>query len=209
MAISSEEFKPLAVALERDGWCVSEQVFEPAFIARLAAECRQLDATERLRHAGIGHGGTHTVNTRIRGDRTCWLDAEHSPLQTAFLARMDALRGALNQHLLLGMEGFEAHYALYPPGTFYARHRDCFRDDDARVLSSVLYLNPAWQDVDGGELRLFLPDGRHHDIPPAGGRLVMFLSAEFEHEVRPATRERLSIAGWFRRRPLNEQVPAP
>jgi SM-20-related protein len=29
---------------------------------------------------------------------------------------------------------------------------------------------------------------------------VCFLSERFEHEVLPATRERLSIAGWFRRR---------
>ena len=35
-----------------------------------------------------------------------------------------------------------------------------------------------------------------------GGRLVAFLSDRFEHEVLPATRERMSFTGWFRRRPL-------
>ena len=74
-----------------------------------------------------------------------------------------------------------------------------FRDDDARVLSSVTYLNADWGDRDGGALRLYLPRGAH-DIAPRGGSLVLFLSAEIEHEVLPATRERLSIAGWFRRR---------
>jgi SM-20-related protein len=114
---------------------------------------------------------------------------------------MDTLRRSLNRRLLLGMDEFEAHYALYAAGTHYARHHDRFRDDDARVLSSVLYLNLAWHDADGGALRLYLdaavPDA-HLDIYPRDGTLVLFLSGDFEHEVLPATRERLSVAGWFR-----------
>jgi hypothetical protein len=35
-----------------------------------------------------------------------------------------------------------------------------------------------------------------------GGTLVVFLSDRFPHEVLPARRERLSLAGWFRRRSL-------
>jgi SM-20-related protein len=35
---------------------------------------------------------------------------------------------------------------------------------------------------------------------PTGGCLVVFLSGEVPHEVLPATRERLSLTGWFRRR---------
>jgi len=42
-----------------------------------------------------------------------------------------------------------------------------------------------------------VPDA-HLDIYPRDGRLVLFLSADFEHEVLPAARERLSVAGWFR-----------
>ncbi|HDX9011350.1 TPA: 2OG-Fe(II) oxygenase, partial [Aeromonas dhakensis] len=36
------------------------------------------------------------------------------------------------------------------------------------------------------------------DVSPRGGRLVLFLSEEFPHEVLPANQERYSIAGWFR-----------
>jgi len=36
------------------------------------------------------------------------------------------------------------------------------------------------------------------DVSPKGGRLVLFLSEEFPHEVLPANQERYSIAGWFR-----------
>ncbi|MFT6394425.1 MAG: SM-20-related protein [Methylophilaceae bacterium] len=38
------------------------------------------------------------------------------------------------------------------------------------------------------------------DILPKSGRIVLFLSAKFWHEVLPATRERLSLTGWFRTR---------
>jgi SM-20-related protein len=95
---------------------------------------------------------------------------------------------------------FEGHYALYPPGAFYRRHRDRFRDDDGRVLSCVLYLNQDWDAGDGGTLRIHLDGGDTRDVLPAGGTFACFLADRFEHEVLPATRERLAISGWFRRR---------
>ena len=44
-----------------------------------------------------------------------------------------------------------------------------------------------------------------HDVPrltpaPRGGTLVLFMSEDTPHEARIATRERWSIAGWFRTR---------
>ena len=191
---------PIATALERSGWCLLPAFFDVDEIAALAAECREFDRAASLRPAATGHGATHARNG-LRGDRTRWFEAQSlSSAQTRYWARMDALRHTLNRTLLLGLDELEAHYALYPPGAGYARHRDCFRDDDARVLSTVVYLNEAWQAHDGGALRLHLSDGAR-DIAPHGGSLVLFLSAEVEHEVLPATRDRLSIAGWFRRRP--------
>ena len=116
----------------------------------------------------------------------------------AFLAMLDELRVAANRRLFLGLAEAEAHYARYAPGTGYARHRDRFRDSDARVLSLVAYLNDDWGGNDGGALRLHLADGAV-DIAPLGATAVCFRS-ELEHEVLPAARERLSIAAWFRRR---------
>jgi SM-20-related protein len=114
---------------------------------------------------------------------------------------LDDLRLRCNRELLLGLADVEAHYAIYPQGARYARHRDRFRDDDARVLSCVLYLNEAWTSEDGGALRLYTEEGTV-DITPLGGTFVAFLSADFEHEVLPARRERVALAGWFRRRVL-------
>ncbi|HVJ61233.1 MAG TPA: 2OG-Fe(II) oxygenase [Tahibacter sp.] len=189
----------IAQALERHSWCVLPAFFDAALVARLARDCRERDAAHALAPAATGRGAgrTHSV---LRGDRTQWFDtARLSAAQADYWARMDALRIDLNRRLMLGLDELEAQYALYPPGSGYARHRDRFRDDDARVVSSVAYLNPDWRDADGGALRLHLPQGPH-DVAPLGGTLALFLSAEIEHEVLPATRERLSIAGWFRRR---------
>jgi len=64
-------------------------------------------------------------------------------------------------------------------------------------------LNQDWTREDGGELRLHLDageTGNFEDVLPVGGTLVTFLSARFAHEVLPAKRERLSLAGWFRTR---------
>jgi SM-20-related protein len=172
-----------------------------AGVAALAADCRALDAAAALTPASTGREAGRR-QAGLRGDRTRWFEPDAlSPPQAAYWQTMDALRRGLNERLLLGLETWEAHYALYPPGAGYARHRDRFRDDDARVLSSVCYLNDDWHPGDGGALRLHLADGAH-DVMPLGGTLALFLSAEIEHEVLPATRERLSIAGWFRRREL-------
>ena len=35
-------------------------------------------------------------------------------------------------------------------------------------------------------------------MTPSFGSVAIFLSEEFPHEVLPATRDRYSIAGWFR-----------
>ena len=144
-----------------------------------------------------------SARREVRGDSIAWLDeAPSTPAETVLLAWLAALRDACNRELLLGLFDFEGHYALYPPGAAYARHRDRFRDDDARVLSCVLYLNDAWRREEGGALRLYVGEDAPLDVFPEGGTLVAFLSDTFEHEVLPATRERIALAGWFRRRAL-------
>lgn len=203
-------FRTAADALAGDGWCMLTELLTPAQTRALADECMSLYAARQLAPARVV-GAAHAA-TELRGDRTQWFDpAAASPPQRAFVARLDALRMALNRELMLGLVKCEAHYAVYPPDARYARHLDRLRDSDARVVSAVFYLNEGWQEADGGALRLYLEDGAHRDIHPHAGTLLLFLSARFEHEVLPATRERLSIACWMRQRPLDaagEDVPA-
>jgi SM-20-related protein len=116
---------------------------------------------------------------------------------------MELLRQTLNRELTLGLFGFEAHLALYPPGARYRRHLDQFQDEGDRVLSTSLYLNPDWAREDEGFLRLYLGERGSsplEDVLPLGGTLVCFLSGSFHHEVLKSRRERLAATGWFTRR---------
>src|SRR3546814_19061639 len=94
---------------------------------------------------------------------------------------------------MLGLVDCESHYAVYRPGAGYARHLDCLRHNDARVVSAVFYLNEAWRDTDGGAPRLFLADGSTRDIYPHDGHFLLILAARFAHEAtgRATCRERV------------------
>ena len=182
------------------GWS-QQALFLPLELARaLAVECRRRHAEGELNPAGVGRGASQEVREAIRGDQIQWIDPGQAEACDRYLELMDSLRQAINQGLFLGLEDFECHFALYPPGAFYRRHLDRFRDDDRRMVSVVLYLNERWQPEDGGQLRMFLADDVEHDVQPDAGSLVVFLSGEVPHEVLPANRERLSLTGWFRRR---------
>lgn len=186
--------------LADNGWWQQDAFLPDALIAELARECRARDAAGKLANAAIGRGEGQAVREGVRGDRIQWVEPGQSEACDSYLGTLDELRRLINRSLYLGLEDFEGHFALYPPGAFYQKHLDRFRDDDRRSVSAVLYLNRDWPVEQGGELRLYLDDERSLDLPPLGGRLVVFLSADFPHEVLPASHERLSLTGWFRRR---------
>jgi SM-20-related protein len=194
----------LALTIAERGWAHVRAFLPDPIWKSLATELRAAQAEDKLRRAGIGSGEGYRLAEEFRGDRIRWLErAPASAAQRQVLARLEQLRLTCNRELQLGLFEFEGHFAVYPEGAGYRRHRDQPRDSDARVLSCVLYLNDAWQPQDGGALRLYLDEhgeARHVDILPEGGALVCFLSAHFFHEVVPARRERLSLTGWFRRR---------
>lgn len=138
----------------------------------------------------------------VRGDFIAWLSEPELDAEQVLLGKLEELRVAFNRELMAGLEDFQGHFALYPPGTAYARHSDQLVGTDVRAISTALYLNDNWQDDDGGVLRIYTGGASHQDVLPVGGRLVAFLSDRFEHEVFPARRDRMSFTGWYRRRPL-------
>ena len=152
----------------------------------------RLDRLPRVFHR---HGAFRRSRMRDRRPR------DASPAQAEYLDFIETLRHRLNRELYLGLNGFEGHYATYGPGARYARHLDRFRDDDARVVSCILYLNPDWQEDDGGQLRLETGAGTHVEVMPEAGTLATFLSDRFWHEVLPSRRLRRSVTGWLLRRP--------
>ena len=194
----------LAEIIAAKGWAVVPGFIEAELISQLRAECRQFVAKGVLRAAAVGSGTRRQTRSDIRTDEIRWLEeADATPLQRRCLARFEALRLAFNRELQLGLFQLECHFSRYAPGAYYRKHLDQFRGDSRRRLSCVLYLNENWARADGGELRLHLDvagAGKFEDVLPAGGTLALFLSERFAHEVLPAKRERLSLAGWFKTR---------
>lgn len=191
----------IADALAGRGFIILDQPLPAAMVSGLLDNlCAQQPA---FKPAGVGRQGEYQHNRDIRGDTIQWLEPGDSAV-TEFLRWMDKLRLGINRRLYLGLFDYECHYAVYPPGAFYQKHRDAFRGSPGRKLSTVLYLNPDWDLVAGGELVLYDEAGEEQLIrlAPECGKLVLFLSEDFPHEVLPATRSRQSIAGWFRIKPV-------
>ncbi|HLM53560.1 MAG TPA: 2OG-Fe(II) oxygenase [Pseudoxanthomonas sp.] len=197
--LTAQDADAVADALRTHGACRLAGFPAVEEARALAGDLRRLQAAAALRPAAVGRGQSLHRDANLRGDATLWLDDARCGRQAAlYLAQLEELRIALNRRLFLGLDEVEAHYARYPPGARYGRHRDSFRASDARVVSLVSYLNDDWTVAQGGALRLFVEEGTV-DVLPAMGTGVCFLS-QLEHEVLPATRERLSIAAWMRRR---------
>ncbi len=184
-----------------NGWAVGDGFLAPDVVAQLAAEAHDGIVVGAFQPAQVGRGGGRMLHSEIRQDRICWLKPDAlSEAQQIYWNQFEPLRMAFNQALYLGLFDYEAHFASFPAGTHYKRHLDQFQEVGLRTVSCVLYLSDRWLTTDGGALRLFLAHG-HHDVLPQAGRLVCFMSDQFYHEVRPASRERLSITGWFKKRP--------
>jgi SM-20-related protein len=195
----------IAMRLAETGWCVTPDFMAPLLVDQLRAEAEEILNAGGFRPAGVGRGAGLRVKSEVRTDRVSWLD----PLTAGGAARqylqaLEDLRLAINRELLLGLFEFEGHIAIYPPGSYYRKHLDQFRDMGTRIVTCVLYLNRDWASADGGQLLLYTDPhdpARHEAILPLGGQLVTFISARFLHEVVPTRRSRISVTGWFRRRP--------
>jgi SM-20-related protein len=190
-------------------------VVVPGFLARapvtaLRGEGKRRRAAGEFHAATVGRAGSAERDASIRGDSICWIGGGASTApEWTLIAQLHALCAVLNGALFLGIAELEAHYACYPPGAGYRRHVDRFRDDAARVISLVLYLNDEWRDGDGGALRIYATRDAHQpacELPPRGGTLVAMRSDAIAHEVLPASAERWSIAGWLRRRPARSET---
>lgn len=174
----------------------------PTEVEALRGVFSQQREAEIFQKAGIGNAHLFTVNREIRGDYIKWINPEDAfPAALDFLGRIKSLMLDLNRLLFLSLKDFECHYAIYPPGTFYEKHLDQFKTTQNRKISFAFYLNPNWQPGDGGELRLYLRD-RTEDVAPLAGRLALFRSDTVEHEVLEAHKDRYSITGWLRDRPV-------
>lgn len=181
-----------------NGYAVFDGFFGPDLIDCLRNNLLGRYEAGVMHPAGVGKHFTFQRNLRVRGDLISWLD-EHSAddCERQFFEKVEQLMKYLNRTCFTALNGCEFHYAFYQKGSFYKRHLDQFQHDRGRKFTMVTYLNNDWTEADGGQLRIYLPDGTTKDIIPKGGRTVFFRADELEHEVMVAHRQRYSIAGWL------------
>ena len=187
--------------LSENGYAICDAFLSAKTISTLANMATKRYLSGAMTFAKTGQ---QAKNTSIRGDSIFWLDENsHESSVQAYFIKMHLLRNALNLHLFMNVQALETHLAVYPVGSVYEKHLDQFNQGEGvqtRQLSSILYLNNHWLAADGGALRLHFNESEYLDIAPSAGKLVLFLSAQFWHEVLPAKRDRISLTGWFRAR---------
>ena len=191
-------FARIAQDIEKQGYSIRPSALPEQLANALWLHQQSMDPAQ-FNRAGIGRGDQYLKSDFIRSNTICWIDGK-SAAGRQWLNWSGALQQYLNHRLFLGLFSFESHFAHYQPGDFYKRHVDAFKGSANRVLSVVVYLNPGWTGEDGGELVLYMnsQDREGTRVTPLMGTLVTFLSEDFPHEVLPASRDRYSIAGWFR-----------
>ncbi len=189
--------------LADQGWGVFDNVIDDGILEQLILSFDELNESE-FKQAGIGRNQLSMVDHSIRSDEIRWLSHEDKDI-VPFFNWMEQLRIAINEAFYLGLFDYECHFACYKTGRFYQKHLDAFVGKSNRRLSTILYLNEQWQSGHGGELLIYpsINSEKPNDhvmatVEPKLGRLVVFFSEEFPHEVLPSQTLRKSITGWFR-----------
>ncbi|EHR0801905.1 TPA: 2OG-Fe(II) oxygenase [Vibrio parahaemolyticus] len=181
-------------ALATDGYYIWDDFLSEEEVTQLR-DC----IPDNWKKARIGRNDDVTRIESIRSDKIQWLKPAMGQPIANYLSKMEEIRQEVNRHFFLGLFEYEAHFAKYEKGDFYQKHLDCFKGNENRRLTTVFYMNESWSEEDAGELVVYdLNDKEIATIPPRGGRLLVFLSELFPHEVLPTNAERFSIAGWFR-----------
>ncbi|MFN7730105.1 MAG: 2OG-Fe(II) oxygenase, partial [Bdellovibrio sp.] len=148
-----------------------------------------------FRPAGLG--GDKEYLPTVRSDRIFWL-GEQDTCWPLVKTKLGDLQAELNRELFLGLDHFEAHFAVYEPGQFYAPHMDRSQlTPSKRAISFILYLNSNWTAEDEGEL-LIHEESEVTRVLPVGGRMVLFRSDTILHSVQSPKRPRYSLTAWFR-----------
>ncbi|HCH5090735.1 2OG-Fe(II) oxygenase [Vibrio parahaemolyticus] len=181
-------------ALATDGYYIWDDFLSEEEVTQLR-DC----IPDNWKKARIGRNDDVTRIESIRSDKIQWLKPAMGQPIANYLSKMEEIRQEVNRHFFLGLFEYEAHFAKYEKGDFYQKHLDCLKGNENRRLTTVFYMNESWSEEDAGELVVYdLNDKEIATIPPRGGRLLVFLSEQFPHEVLPTNAERFSIAGWFR-----------
>lgn len=206
MNYAQSSLEEVADALAEQELVILDQFLSPAEWTAILKAFDHHAKQDDFRPAGIGNTYLYTRDKEVRSDRIMWLSSQpERDALAAFDAKIRDLMSRLNALLFLSLRDVEMHLAEYPPGAFYEKHVDQFKKNGHRILSFACYLNPDWQEGDGGELRVY--KGKDYfDYAPLAGRMALFRSDTLAHEVLPAKVQRRSITGWMLNKPLDYPI---
>lgn len=198
--LEQNQFEELIQGLIDNKYGCCNDFIKPSSVTGLRDTIQSLIDLGQLKDSGVGNAFDSTKDKAIRGDKINWIqDKSINPFEVVYLKKVGKFIDHLNKTCFTSIKSFESHYSNYEKMSFYKRHLDQFKNEKGRKFSIILYLNQDWTDEDGGMLKLYPEAGEQKEISPIGGRMVFFRSDEMEHEVKASfTRERKSIAGWFK-----------
>lgn len=184
--------------LVHSGFSIIDNLLDEKQALNIKQRLLELKAEDEFEKSGIGKAILHKIDDEIRGDFIRWIETDDlHPSIEPYYTLIANLILYLNRNLYINLKDLESHYAYYPKGKGYLKHRDRFKNNPHRVISLVLYLNDNWQDHHGGELDIFNDDlTKITTIHPIMNRLVIFKS-EMIHEVLPSIEPRYSITTWL------------
>jgi len=150
--------------------------------------------------------------SKFRSDEYIYLQEEG--LATMLTNRLDRLVLHLAQEVpalkrMKLMRGRPMATVYAGKGSRYAPHFDAVGNDNGRVLTCILYLNPFWHEGDGAQIRFWprsrglVREGHSIDVSPLHGRLLAFLcNSRNLHEVVPVTDNgcgdvRVAVSCWY------------
>ncbi|MEX5790754.1 2OG-Fe(II) oxygenase [Providencia hangzhouensis] len=180
-------------SLSSQGWYVWDD-----FMSLQHIQTIKNSIPDTLQDARIGRGDTLQGNKSIRADQTVWLEPEMGEPIVNYLDKMEQVRQELNCQLYLGLRDFETHFCRYPNGGFYKKHLDNPRGQGRRKVTTVLYMNEAWQAGDGGELVVYDKENNQlFELEPLAGRMIFLCLKSFHMKCyRLNKKEKVLLAGF-------------
>ena len=114
----------------------------PSTITGLRNNIATLNASGKMKSAGIGNKNDLQNNQLIRSDKVNWIEElSTNPFEKIYLEKIWRFIHHLNKTCFTSLKTYESHYANFEQGSFYKRHLDQFKSEKGRKYSIVLYLN--------------------------------------------------------------------
>jgi hypothetical protein len=184
-------------------WLAVHGVLHPNETEFTAAVNNAVGGSSSAAAAPLRHTKPHIHELDLHHDSARRLVPEFNALFGRFAAETADLPRALEQYLPnLALAGGTASTTVKLQyndggGGCFPLHYDNPGRPNNRLVTCLVYLNPKWQQGDGGEIQLVPFCGPCVTIPPIHDRLVVFRSDRILHRVLPSRVPRYCFTIWL------------